>query len=209
MPRSRQSLSVSLLATALMLSACGDDQSRSPDLDVDAAFAALQDRGAHAMGVDQYTSTHQFDALPDGGRIELQRDVDDPEGVQAIRDHLREIREAFTRGDFSTPAFVHSREVPGTAVMATRSDMIEYVYADLPRGGEVRLITSDPAALEAIHAFMAFQRDDHRAGGMDHDMMNHGGMNHDMMNHGGMDHSGMDHSGMNHGQHMQQSGAGT
>jgi hypothetical protein len=134
----------------------------------DSAFAALQMRGRQAMGVDQYTSTHLFDALPDGGRIELQRDSDDPEGVAKIRQHLQEIAKAFSSGDFSAPAFVHMRQVPGTDVMAARRDAITYTFRELPRGAELRIVTRDPAALEAIHAFLAFQRQDHRAGGMEH-----------------------------------------
>src|SRR5689334_7346501 len=78
----------------------------------DSAFAAMQERGKIAMGVDQYTSTHHFDALPDGGRIELQRDVPDSAGTERIRAHLREIARAFKAGDFSTPATVHMRDVP-------------------------------------------------------------------------------------------------
>ena len=133
----------------------------------DSAFAALQARGQRAMGVDQYTSTHRFDALSDGGRIELQRDSDDPQGIATIRAHLQEIADAFSRGDFSTPAFVHaSARVPGTDVMAARRAHIRYVYRDLPRGGEVRIFTSDAEAVAAIYAFMAFQRGDHRAGGV-------------------------------------------
>lgn len=131
----------------------------------DSGFAALQERGGAAMGVDQYTSTHRFDALPDGGRIELQRDADDAEGVATIREHLRGIAEAFASGDFATPAAVHAQQVPGTQVMAARRAAIRYEYRDLPRGGEVRIITADAEAIEAIHAFMAFQRGDHRAGG--------------------------------------------
>src|SRR6476660_6036719 len=57
----------------------------------DTSFAALQDRGKKAMGVDQYTSTHKFDATPTGGRIELQRDTADANGVAQIRAHMREI----------------------------------------------------------------------------------------------------------------------
>lgn len=134
----------------------------------DSEFAALQQRGKAAMGVDQYTSTHCFDALADGGRIELQRDSDDPAGVATIRAHLRSIADAFAAGDFSTPAAVHMREVPGAAVMAARRGAITYTYRDLPRGGEVRIRTADAEALRAIHDFMAFQRDDHRAGGQSH-----------------------------------------
>jgi hypothetical protein len=132
----------------------------------DSGFAALQARGHQAMGVDQYTSTHRFDALPDGGRIELQRDTDDAEGVATIRAHLRAIADAFARGDFATPAFVHEGAVPGTEVMAARRAAIRYEYRDLPRGGEVRIVTADAEAVRAIHAFMAFQRGDHRAGGV-------------------------------------------
>jgi hypothetical protein len=132
----------------------------------DSGFAALQERGRAAMGVDQYTSTHRFDALADGGRIELQRDTDDAEGIATIRAHLRGIADAFARGDFRTPAMVHAGEVPGAAVMAERRAVIRYEYRDLPRGGEVRIVTADPDALAAIHAFMAFQRGDHRAGGV-------------------------------------------
>ena len=141
---------------------------RPAETDEDAAFAELQARGQEAMGVDQYTSTHLFDSLPDGGRIELQRDVDDPEGVAVIRAHLQEITEMFRAGDFRIPGFVHAQEVPGTDVMARKRDAITYTYSDLPRGGEVRLTTEDPEALAAIHAFMAFQREDHHAGGHVH-----------------------------------------
>jgi hypothetical protein len=132
----------------------------------DSAFAAMQDRGRVVMGVDQYTSTHCFDSLPDGGRIELQRDEDDPEGVATIRAHLREVAEAFASGDFRFSAQVHGTEqIPGTAVMAARRDAITYTVHPLPRGAEVRITTGDPQALAAIHAFLAFQRGDHRAGG--------------------------------------------
>ena len=131
----------------------------------DTAFTALQERGKRAMGVDQYTSTHHFDALPNGGRIELQRDVDDSIGVAQIRAHIREIAEAFRRGDFSTPALVHLKEVPGTETMAARRAAITYEPRDLPRGAELWIRTKDPEALRAIHEFMAFQRSEHHASG--------------------------------------------
>ena len=155
------------LAAAAMPAALPAQDAHDPadSMRADTAFAALQERGRAAMGVDQYTSTHRFDALPDGGRIELQRDTDDAEGIATIRAHLRAIADDFAAGDFRTPAFVHVREVPGSAVMAERRAAIRYAYRDLPRGGEVRITTADAAAIEAIHAFMAFQRGDHRAGG--------------------------------------------
>ena len=134
----------------------------------DENFEALQQRGQTAMGVDQYTSTHKFDDLPDGGRIELQRDAKDPRDVATIRAHLKEVMAAFEKGDFSTPGFVHAQEVPGTKTMAAKRSVIRYSYSDLPQGGQIRLTTTDPDALRAIHAFTAFQRKDHRASGHVH-----------------------------------------
>jgi hypothetical protein len=130
----------------------------------DTAFRALQDRGARVMGVDQYTSSHQFEALPDGGRIELVRDVDDTTGVRAIREHLRAVAGQFAAGDFSASATVHARAVPGTAVMRARRHSIHYEFRPLPRGGEVRITARDPRTVRAIHEFLAFQRADHRTG---------------------------------------------
>jgi hypothetical protein len=126
-------------------------------------FSEVQERGRVAMGVDQYTSTHVFEPLADGGRIELQRDSADAAGTATIRAHMEDIRAAFARGDFRIPGFVHAMEVPGTATMAARKDAIRYEVRALPRGAELRLTTSDPAALRAIHEFLAFQRSDHRA----------------------------------------------
>ena len=132
----------------------------------DTAFAALQARGKAEMGVDQYTSTHVFDDLSDGGRIELTRDPADTAGVRIIREHLEGIARAFAAGDFSAPRAVHDRELPGTATMAAKRKVIRYEVAPLPGGGQLRITSSDSDAVKAIHAFLAFQRGDHRAGGV-------------------------------------------
>ncbi len=131
----------------------------------DSAFAAMQERGKAVMGVDQYASTHRFDSLADGGRIRLQANAGDAAAVAAIRRHLREIAGAFAAGDFSSPARVHERQVPGTAVMAAMRNELTYTYRDIPRGGEVRIRSRDPQAVAAVHEFLAFQRGEHHAGG--------------------------------------------
>jgi hypothetical protein len=139
----------------------------------DSAFAALQTRGAAVMGVDQYMSAHVFEDLPDGGRIVLDRaDSTDTAAVATIRAHMRDIATAFKEGDFNRPFQVHARQVPGTDVMARLKDHITYEASDRPRGAQVRITSSDSLAVMAIHAFLAFQRMDHRAAGHD---TSHGG----------------------------------
>lgn len=158
-------------ACALLISSC----TRSPEVAEnaearrgaaagDTGFAATQARGGVAMEVDQYTSTHLFQPLPDGGRIELQRDVSDSAGRARILAHMGRIAQAFAAGDFRVPGFVHAREVPGTGVMTAEREKISYAVESLPRGAALRLRSSDRAAVGAIHEFLAFQRRDHRAG---------------------------------------------
>ncbi|HET7109832.1 MAG TPA: amidohydrolase family protein [Gemmatimonadales bacterium] len=131
----------------------------------DSGFPGVQARGAMAMGVDQYTSSHVFESLPDGGRIVLQRDSVDSAGTATIRMHLQHIARAFADGDFALPGFVHAEEVPGTAVLRARRALIRYQFDTLPRGGQVRIQASDSVAVGAIHEFLSFQREDHHAAG--------------------------------------------
>ena len=159
-----------ILAIILALPVCVSAQSHDihehpPAVRKDSAFGAMQARGKRAMGVDQYTSVHRFEDLEDGGRIELQRDRDDAQGVAAIRAHMRAIARAFAAGDFSTPATVHLEAVPGSATMRARRRTIRYETVDLPRGAALRIRTSDPEAVAAVHRFLAYQRREHHAAG--------------------------------------------
>ena len=130
----------------------------------DSAYALVQQRGHAAMGVDQYTSSHSFEPLPDGGRITLERNSNDPAGVAQIRQHMEQIAASFRRGDFAVPGFVHDQEVPGTKAMKARRHLIDYTTDSTPAGGRLRITSRDSAAVEAVHQFLAFQRQDHRAG---------------------------------------------
>ena len=157
-----------IILICLLAAACRRDVPPSASVAADTAFGQLQSRGEVAMGVDQYTSAHQFDDLRNGGRIELQRDSTDTAGVRTIRQHLQHITTAFADGDFSLPGFVHADSVPGTAIMAAHRGQITYTFRPLPGGGEVLLASTDSATIAAIHAFLAFQRHDHHAPGMTH-----------------------------------------
>jgi hypothetical protein len=149
-----------LLPTALLAQGTKPDSAASHD----SAHAAMQRRGAEVMGVDQETSTHSFVTLPNGGLIELQSESGDSVGMRAIRAHLRGIAQAFSAGDFSAPSYVHMTTVPGAQVMAQRHNVIRYDYRDLPRGGSLRISTSDFTARRAIGEFIAYQRMEHMAG---------------------------------------------
>jgi hypothetical protein len=132
----------------------------------DSSFAAMQHRGAMVMGVDQYTSQHTFDLLPDGGRIVLVRSASDTAGVRKIRAHLADIVRAFAAGDFGHTMAVHQHELRGTAVMRQRRALIRYTLDNLPGGGAVRIATADSVAVLAIHEFLGAQRMEHKSSAM-------------------------------------------
>jgi len=161
-----------VIAMAIALVACSSGRPAAVKPPTDSAFAEVQERGAAVMGVDQYTSAHVFEDLPDGGRIVLERDDPaDSAGIATIRAHMRQIAADFTAGDFSKPFAVHTMVVPGTKTMAERRDRIAYEATDRPQGAEVRIRTADAKAIAAVHEFLAFQRSDHRAAG--HEDMDH------------------------------------
>jgi hypothetical protein len=128
----------------------------------DTGFAAMQRRGAMVMGVDQYTSHHTFDLLPDGGRIVLVRAATDTAGVRTIRAHMQAIATAFAAGDFEHALQVHQHDLPGAAVMRQRRGAIHYVVDTLPGGGAVRISSTDTVAVRAIHEFLSAQRMEHQ-----------------------------------------------
>jgi len=155
-------LRLALLALGALLGCTGGSAPQGHNGDT--SFAATQARGARVMGVDQYTSAHVFEDLPDGGRIILERnDSTDTAGIATIRRHMQTIAADFEHGDFAKPFQVHAQVVPGTATMKARRAAIRYKAAERPRGGEVRLQSADPAAVTAIHEFLAFQRAAHHA----------------------------------------------
>jgi hypothetical protein len=154
------------IAAVVIAVGCAKSDSTRDRSTSDSAFASLQARGERAMGVDQYSSTHLFIPLADGGRIELQRDAADLVGERTIRGHMGDIATRFAAGDFRIPGVVHATSVvPGTDVMRARRERISYTVEELPRGAALRIGSNDSAAVRAIHDFLAFQRGEHRAGG--------------------------------------------
>ena len=127
--------------------------------------AAMMKRGDVGMGFSQDKTTHHFRLYSDGGAIEVTvNDSKDFANLQAIRSHLAHIVKKFSDGDFSIPMLVHSQVPPGVPVMKDKRSAISYTFEELPSGGKVRIKTTDPDALRAVHEFLRFQIEDHHTG---------------------------------------------
>jgi len=151
-----------LLTLALQHATMPPGMSHEEHMKQMAKDAALKQRGALAMGFDQDKTTHHFRTSATGGSIEVEvNDPADSTSRDQVRTHLKEIAGAFAKGDFGKPFQTHAEVPPGVPAMERLRTAIRYKYEQTERGGAVRISTSDPEALEAIHEFLRYQSREH------------------------------------------------
>ena len=122
-------------------------------------------RGKHAMGFSQTATTHHFLLRDTGGTIQVEaKSPKDKDSIENIRMHLSHIAKSFAEGDFDIPMFVHDTVPPGVPEMKKLKADIHYSFEEMPNGGRVLISTSNKAALEALHAFLRFQIEQHKTG---------------------------------------------
>jgi SAM-dependent methyltransferase len=127
--------------------------------------AGMKHHGNLAMGFDQDKTTHHFTVTNDGGSIAVEaRDSADLASREQIRAHLKEIAVAFGQGDFQKPFMTHSEVPPGVPVMQRLKAEITYTFEETPRGGIVRISTSNAEARAALHEFLIYQVREHATG---------------------------------------------
>ncbi|HET9227297.1 MAG TPA: hypothetical protein VFR31_11565 [Thermoanaerobaculia bacterium] len=159
--------SLAVLALAMLVPALRAEEPPACPLHAEhsKAEAELDQRGDKVMGFDHGRTTHHFRIEPDGGIIQVDaNDAADAENRQAIRSHLNDIATMFSRGDFSSPFAIHQRIMPGVPVLIEKKEAVRYRYEETERGAQVRITTTDPDALSAVHEFLRAQIDDHRTG---------------------------------------------
>jgi hypothetical protein len=115
------------------------------------ATALAADR-VPAPGPRPDPTLHVYRETFDGGVIQVLADGYVPmRGVVAIRARLRKEAAAFVRGDYPDP----DGRTSATARLRSEAQRIAVSYSELRRGGQIRLRTKDPAAVAALHEWMA------------------------------------------------------
>lgn len=153
MPHNRRHVLVTALAL-LSTVACGNSELEHRRDEVAAA-------GREVMPFDLDATTHVFERTEDGGLQTVVADSDDPEQVALIRSHLAEEAERFQRGDFHDPAMIHGDDMAGLHTLMMGHDRVTIEYREIPRGGEIRYSSADPALIAAIQQWFAAQLLDH------------------------------------------------
>jgi hypothetical protein len=123
------------------------------------------ERGDHVMGFAHDKTTHHFLLYANGGEITVAaNDLTDKASIGQIRIHLGHIAGMFAAGNFNAPMLIHDTTPPGVPTMQRLKNDIRYDYSETPNGARIRLTTTNPQAVDAIHAFLLFQMIDHHTG---------------------------------------------
>jgi hypothetical protein len=140
-----------------------ESQNSQPVCPMHDAHSQMNERGEKGMGFSQTATAHHFLLRTNGGAIEV-KDPADVDGLNSVRMHLTHIAEAFQKGDFDIPMFVHDTVPPGVREMKRLQGNIHYSFEETPNGGQVVISSSDKAALLAIYQFLRFQIEEHETG---------------------------------------------
>jgi hypothetical protein len=120
-------------------------------------------RGGHVMPFSLQATEHVFTQTVSGGTQQVvARNAGDAPQVTLVRQHLREIREQFLKGDFSGPSHIHGADMPGLAqLQAAQPGQLAIAYRDIPAGAELRYTTTETNLVAALHQWFGAQLADH------------------------------------------------
>ena len=129
-------------------------------------------RGAEIMPFCLAKTQHQFSKTKTGGvqRI-VSRDSQDQVQILLIQQHLQQLSEMFTQGDYSDPEKIHGASMPGLSrLKSAKTGEIHILYQAEPKGASLVFTSKNPAMIKAIHQWFDAQVHDH---GHDAMMMHH------------------------------------
>ncbi len=141
--------------------------------------AEVSARGTKVMPFELGATTHLFSKTIDGGVQQvIVKNPQKSTQVRLIREHLQEIADQFTKGNFSGPTQIHGTSMPGLMELKkAKPGDISIHYRDLSNGGQIRYSTENASLVVALHRWFDAQLSDHGAdakeGHAHHDGMHH------------------------------------
>jgi hypothetical protein len=125
--------------------------------------ADVATRGGHVMPFSLQATEHIFTKNATGGVQQVVvRNAGDAAQQALVRQHLREIREQFLKGDFSAPSQIHGASMPGLAELKTaQPGQLAIDYRDMPGGAELRYVAASAQLVTALHQWFDAQLADH------------------------------------------------
>jgi len=117
------------------------------------------------MPFDLKATTHLFSKNKAGGVQQvIAKNSQDSTQTRLIREHLREIADQFTTGNFTGPTHIHGASMPGlNELKNAKPGEVSIQYQDLPGGGQIHYSTVSAPLVAALHRWFDAQLSDHGA----------------------------------------------
>jgi hypothetical protein len=136
-------------------------QHSMPGMTMDPGFAK---REREVMPFSLEVTLHTFKNANDGGtELVTVKNAKDSKNLALIRSHLLKESKKFARGDFSDPAYLHGKDMPGLAQVSAgaKAGRIKITYSSLPTGAQLRYVTTDAKLVSTIHVWFDAQVNQH------------------------------------------------
>jgi hypothetical protein len=154
-----------MFTTLVLLVSVGGNLARAADISRQEDVAK---RGAVVMPFDLNSTVHIFTKTANGGIQKIiTRKPNDEVQVRLVRNHLKEIADQFSKGDYSGPSSIHGDEMPGLSELKhAQPGEIKFQYGEVNSGAEIRYTTDKPKLIAAIHTWFDSQLSDHGSDAM-------------------------------------------
>ena len=123
----------------------------------------IERRGAQVMPFSMERTLHIFTKTENGGIQQVVvKDPSDARQITLIREHLSKISKEFAQGNFSDPASIHGKDMPGLPELEkARPGQLKIEYKEIPTGGQIAYSSVNPEMIDAIHRWFDAQLADH------------------------------------------------
>lgn len=144
-----------MVASSLVLVGCSNSSSTDRQGEVRSAGAAV-------MPFDLDETKHTFTKTEDGGvQTVFALDPSDQEQIARIRSHFRELQMEFSSGDFSRPAAIHGKSMPGLVGLVDNASSLRTTYEEIPAGASLTYQTDSGQVVGFLHEWFDAQVSDH------------------------------------------------
>jgi hypothetical protein len=153
-------LSIPLLSMTLAVIPVAAQHSM-PGMTMSLAFAK---REREVMPFNLEATIHTFKNVSDGcTELVTVKNAKDSKNLALIRSHLTKEAKKFSQGDFSDPAYLHGKDMPGLAQVSAgaKAGKIKITYSSLPTGAQLRYVTKDAKLVKALHVWFEAQVNQH------------------------------------------------
>jgi hypothetical protein len=123
----------------------------------------VEKRGAQVMPFSLKRTVHIFAKTKNGGIQQVVvKDQSDARQIVLIGEHLSKISKEFAQGNFSAPASIHGRDMPGLAELEKATPgQLRITYKELPNGAQIEYSSDNASLIDAIHRWFDAQLADH------------------------------------------------